>query len=47
MTPIADHFLTSSILTLAMPIGLLVLVGLYWALLLRRRSAGTRTGKVE
>ena len=34
------------ILTLALPVGLLVAVGIYWALLLRRRSAGARSGKV-
>jgi cytochrome c-type biogenesis protein CcmH/NrfF len=43
----SSHFLAGALLTWAMPIGLLVLVGLYWALLLRRRSAGARTGKVE
>ena len=43
----ASHFLAGSLLTLALPIGTLVAVGLYWALLLRRRSSGTRTGKVE
>jgi cytochrome c-type biogenesis protein CcmH/NrfF len=47
MTVVAAHFLAGSILTLAMPVGLLVIVGLYWALLLRRRSAGARTGKAE
>jgi cytochrome c-type biogenesis protein CcmH/NrfF len=47
MTVVAAHFLAGSILTWAMPLGLLVIVGLYWALLLRRRSAGARTGKVE
>jgi cytochrome c-type biogenesis protein CcmH/NrfF len=47
MTVVAAHFLAGSLLTWAMPIGLLVIVGLYWALLLRRRSAGARTGKVE
>lgn len=47
MTVLASHFLAGAILTWAMPIGLLVLVGLYWALLLRRRAAGARTGKVE
>jgi len=48
MQPIvASHFLASSILTLVLPVGLLVVVGIYWALLLRRRSAGARSGKVE
>jgi hypothetical protein len=30
-----------------LPVGMLVAVGIYWALLLRRRSAGARSGKVE
>ena len=48
MQPIvAAHFLAGSILTLVLPVGLLVLIGIYWALLLRRRSAGARSGKVE
>jgi cytochrome c-type biogenesis protein CcmH/NrfF len=48
MQPIvASHFLAGSILTLVLPVGLLVLVGIYWALLLRRRSARARSGKVE
>jgi cytochrome c-type biogenesis protein CcmH/NrfF len=44
---VSSSFLTGEILTWALPIGLLVVVGVYWALLLRRRSAGARTGKVE
>jgi hypothetical protein len=44
---LASHFLAGSILTLVVPVALLVVVALYWALLLRRRSAGARTGKVE
>ena len=44
---IASHFFAASLLTLLMPVGLLILVGLYWALLIRRRSAGTRTGRTE
>jgi cytochrome c-type biogenesis protein CcmH/NrfF len=47
MSLIASHFLAGSLLTWAMPIGLLILVGLYWALLLRRRSAGARAGPAE
>ena len=48
MHPIlASHFLAGSILTLVLPVGLLVAVGIYWALLLRRRSAATRSGKAE
>jgi hypothetical protein len=44
---VASHFLAGSILTLVLPVGLLIIVGIYWAFLLRRRSAGTRSGKVE
>jgi cytochrome c-type biogenesis protein CcmH/NrfF len=44
---VASHFLTGALLTWAMPIGLLLAVGIYWALLLWRRAAGARTGKVE
>ena len=47
MTLLAAHFLAGSILTLVMPVGLLILVGLYWALLLRRRSASARSGRIE
>lgn len=47
-TPVlAAHFLAGAILSWAMPIALLCLVGVYWLLLLRRRSAGARTGKVQ
>jgi cytochrome c-type biogenesis protein CcmH/NrfF len=42
-----SHFLAGALLSWALPIGLLIAVGLYWALLLRRRTAGARTGKVE
>jgi hypothetical protein len=44
---VASHFLAASLLTLLLPVGVLVLVGLYWAFLLRRRSSGARSGKVE
>jgi hypothetical protein len=44
---VASHFLAGSILTLVMPVGLLIVVGIYWAFLMRRRSAGARSGKVE
>jgi hypothetical protein len=44
---VASHFLAGSILTLVLPVGLLIVVGIYWAILLRRRSAGARSGKVE
>ncbi len=46
-TMLASHFLAGSILTLVVPVGLLVAVAIYWYLLLRRRAAGARTGKVE
>ncbi len=46
-TIVASHFLTASILTLVLPVGLLIAVGIYWAVLLRRRAAGARSGKVE
>lgn len=44
---LASHFQAAAILSLVIPVGLLVAVGIYWALLLRRREAGARTGKVE
>jgi hypothetical protein len=44
-TIVASHFLAGSILTLVLPVGLLILVGIYWAVLLRRRSQGS--GKAE
>jgi hypothetical protein len=44
---IASHFFAGSLLTLLLPVGVLILVGLYWALLIWRRSAGARTGKTE
>ena len=44
---LASHFLAGSLLTWAMPIGLLLAIAIYWTLLLRRRAAGARTGKVE
>jgi hypothetical protein len=34
--PMAAHFLTGSILTLVLPLGVLVLVGLWYGLLWRR-----------
>jgi hypothetical protein len=42
LTIVASHFLAGSILTLAMPIGLVILVTIYWALLLRRRPGGSQ-----
>jgi cytochrome c-type biogenesis protein CcmH/NrfF len=44
---LASHFLAGSILTLVLPVGLLVVVGIYWAVLLRRRAAGARSSKVQ
>ena len=44
---VASHFLTGALLTWAMPIGVLLAVGIYWTLLLRRRATAARTGKVE
>lgn len=44
---IASHFLAGSILSLLLPVGLLVAVGIYWWVLLRRRAPGARSGKVE
>jgi hypothetical protein len=46
-TVLASHFLAGAILTLVLPVGTLVAVGIYWALLLRRRSAGARSGRVD
>lgn len=40
--PIAAHFLAGSLLTLFLPVGLVVLVALYWALLVRRGSRRKR-----
>jgi len=36
----ASHFLAGALLSWALPIGLLVVVGLYWTVILRRRSGG-------
>jgi len=44
---VASHFLAGSLLTWALPIGFLIAVGIYWALLLRRRSPGARSGKTD
>ena len=35
---IAAHFLAGSILTLVLPVGLLVVVAIWWMTILRRRS---------
>lgn len=42
----ASH-LTGEILTWALPVGIVLAVVLYWTLIMRRRSSGARTGKVE
>jgi hypothetical protein len=39
--PLASHFLTGSILTLAVPLGVLILVAL-WYVALWRRGSGER-----
>jgi hypothetical protein len=39
--PIAAHFLTGSILTLVLPLGVLIVVAVWYVLLLRR-GAGER-----
>ena len=39
-TVVASHFLAGAVLSLALPIGAVIAVGFYWALLLRRRSSG-------
>lgn len=44
---LGTDFLTGEILTLVLPVGLLVAVGIYWWVLLRRRHPGARTGKVQ
>jgi cytochrome c-type biogenesis protein CcmH/NrfF len=38
MDVIASHFLAGSLLTWALPIALLILIGIWWAALMRRRS---------
>lgn len=43
---LASH-LTGEILTWALPVGMVLAVILYWTLIVRRRSAGARSGKVE
>jgi Flp pilus assembly protein TadB len=35
---LASHFLTGAILTLVLPVGVLLAVGIYWWALLRRRA---------
>jgi len=38
MDLIASHFLAGSVLSLVLPVGLLLAVGLWWVALIRRRS---------
>jgi cytochrome c-type biogenesis protein CcmH/NrfF len=38
MDVIASHFLAGSILSWALPIALLLAIGVYWLMVLRRRS---------
>lgn len=40
MDLIASHFLAGSLLSWALPIGLLLAICVYWMVLLRRRSRG-------
>jgi hypothetical protein len=40
MDLIASHFLAGSLLTWAMPIGLLLAIAIYWIVLLRRSGGG-------
>ena len=38
MDVMASHFLAGALLTWAMPIGLLILIAIWWSVLLKRRS---------
>jgi len=40
MDVMAAHFLAGALLTWAMPIGLLLVIALWWSVLLKRRSNG-------
>jgi hypothetical protein len=44
---LANHFLAGAVLTMALPVGLVLAVGIYWGLLLRKRAAGARSGKTQ
>jgi len=44
---VASNFETGAILTLVLPVGVLIAVGVYWWVLLRRRAPGARSGKVQ
>lgn len=43
----ASHFEAGAILTLVLPVGVLIAVGVYWWILLRRRTPGARSGRAE
>jgi cytochrome c-type biogenesis protein CcmH/NrfF len=38
MDVMASHFLAGAVLSWALPIALLIAVGIYWSVILRRRS---------
>lgn len=44
---LASNFEAGAILTLVLPVGVLIAVGLYWWILLRRRTPGARSGRVH
>lgn len=44
---VASNFEAGAILTLVLPLGILIAVGVYWWILLRRRSTGARSGRVQ
>jgi hypothetical protein len=44
---LASHFEAGAILTLVLPVGALIAVGVYWWILRRRRAPGARSGKVQ
>jgi len=44
---LGSHFLAGALLSGALRLGVLLIAGLYWGLLLGRRSAGARTGTTE
>ncbi len=44
---VASHLLLGEVLTWATPILALIVVGVYWTVLVRRRAPGARTGKTE
>jgi hypothetical protein len=42
---LASNFEAGAILTLVLPVGVLIAVGVYWWVLLRRRAPGARSGR--